>query len=87
MKAILYTKDYCPFCTKAKMLLKNKGIQFEEYIISPGYDEDTLQEGQFYATREQLLEKAPHAKTVPQIWLDDQYIGGYTELAAHFDNK
>lgn len=85
MKATIYTKDYCSFCTKAKMLLKNKGVQYEEYIISAGYDENKLEDGQYYATREQLLEVAPHAKTVPQIWLDDNYIGGYTELAAFFD--
>jgi len=85
MKAEIYTKTNCPYCTKAKFLLKSKDISYTEYHIVA----DPIQESnsQNNVTKAQLLERAPHARTVPQIWLDGNYIGGYTELAAYFENK
>jgi glutaredoxin 3 len=71
MKATVWSKDHCPFCDQAKNLLKMKGIEFEEKKIGYGY------------TKEQLLEAVPTARTVPQIFLDDQLIGGFTELRTH----
>ena len=68
MKAILWSKYHCPFCDKAKMLLKQRGIEFEERKIGDGW------------TREELLEAVPTARTVPQIFIDNILIGGYTEL-------
>jgi len=73
MKAIVWSKDHCPYCDQAKALLKMKGIEFEERNINVGY------------TREQLLEAVPNARTVPQIFLDDQLIGGFAELRAHLN--
>lgn len=75
MKAIVWSKDMCPYCDQAKALLKQKGIEFEERKIGSGY------------TREQLLEAVPNARTVPQIFLDEQHIGGFTELKAKFDKE
>lgn len=72
MQAIVWSKDHCPFCDQAKNLLKAKGIEFEEKKIGHGY------------TREQLLEAVPSARTVPQIFLDQVLIGGFTELKQHF---
>jgi len=71
MKAIVWSKNACPFCDQAKNLLKLKGIEFEERNISTDW------------TREQLLEAVPNARTVPQIFLDQQLIGGFTELRKH----
>jgi glutaredoxin len=71
MKAIVWSKNACPFCDQAKNLLKLKGIEFEERNISTEW------------TREQLLEAVPNARTVPQIFLDEQLIGGFTELRKH----
>jgi glutaredoxin 3 len=71
MKAIVWSKDACPFCDQAKNLLKLKGIEFEERNISTDW------------TREQLLEAVPDARTVPQIFLDEELIGGFTELRKH----
>ena len=75
MKAIVWSKDQCPYCDQAKNLLKMKGIEFEERNVSHDW------------TREQLLEAVPNARTVPQIFLDEQLIGGFTELRKHFDTK
>jgi glutaredoxin len=68
MKAIIWSKYHCPYCDQAKALLTSKGIQFEERKIGDGY------------TKEDLLEAVPTARTVPQIFLDDKLIGGFTEL-------
>jgi glutaredoxin 3 len=67
-KAIVWSKDACPFCLQAKALLESKGIEYEERNINEGY------------TKEQLLESVPTARTLPQIFLDDEYVGGFTEL-------
>ena len=71
MKAIVWSKNACPFCDQAKGLLKMKGIEFEERNINKDF------------TKEQLLEAVPEARTLPQIFLDDKLIGGFTELKKH----
>lgn len=75
MKAIVYTKDMCPYCEQAKLLLRSRGIEYEERNVSRDW------------TREQLLEAVPGARTVPQIFLDDQLIGGFTELRQHLTKE
>ena len=87
MNAIIYTKDNCPFCVQAKALLDSKHIAYQEMIISPGFNEKPLKTNQQYTTREYLLEQLPNAKSVPQIWLNNSYIGGYSELSAFFANQ
>jgi glutaredoxin 3 len=71
MKAIIWSKYQCPYCDQAKALLTQKGIQFEEKKIGDGY------------TKEDLLEAVPTARTVPQIFLEGELIGGFTELKKH----
>ena len=73
MNALIWSKDNCTFCEQAKALLKQKGIAFEERKIGAGW------------TKEQLLESVPTARTVPQIFLDEQLIGGFTELKKHIE--
>jgi glutaredoxin 3 len=68
MKATIWSKENCPFCTQAKQLMASHNIEYEERSINQGW------------TREQLLEAVPGARTVPQIFLEDRLIGGYTEL-------
>jgi glutaredoxin len=72
-KAIVWSKYHCPFCDQAKALLKQRGISFQEKKIGDGY------------SKEELLEAVPTARTVPQIFIDDQLIGGFTELKAHLN--
>jgi len=71
MKAIVWSKDSCPFCVQAKALLTQRGIEYEERNVSKDW------------TKEQLLAVVPNARTLPQIFLDDHYIGGFTELKKH----
>lgn len=87
MQAEIYTKTNCPYCFKAKDLFDNQNVSYVEYIIGAREGGSILGNNQQYVSREQLLERAPQAKTVPQIWLEGNYIGGYTELAAFFAKK
>lgn len=73
--AIVWSKDNCAFCEQAKALLTQKNIDYEEKRIGHGY------------TREQLLESVPTARTVPQIFLNEQLIGGFTELKQLFEQE
>jgi glutaredoxin 3 len=73
MKATVWSKDQCPFCVQAKALLESKGIEIEERNVSNNW------------TKEQLLEAVPTARTLPQVFLDDNYIGGFQELKRHFE--
>lgn len=73
MNAIVWSKDNCPFCEQAKSMLTLKGIPFEERKIGAAW------------TKEQLLEAVPTARTVPQIFLNEKLIGGFTELKKHFE--
>jgi glutaredoxin-related protein len=73
MKAVIWSKYHCPYCDQSNALLTMKGVPFEEKKIGDGY------------TKEELLEAVPTARTVPQIFLDDQLIGGFTELKAHLN--
>lgn len=71
MKATMWSKYQCPYCDQARMLLETKGYEIEERKIGDGW------------TREDLLEAVPSARTVPQIFLDGELIGGFTELKKH----
>lgn len=87
MQAVIYTKDNCPYCTRAKALFTKQGISYEEKLLPRSAKDDrVLAENQSWTTREELLEAAPNAKTVPQIWLDGEYIGGHDDLVK-FLNK
>ena len=68
MRAIVWSKPMCGYCVKAKSLLKNRGIEYEEKNIAEGHK---IQD---------LLALVPNARTMPQIWLDEEHIGGYPEL-------
>ncbi len=72
---VVWTKDNCSYCVKAKSMLQAKNIKFEERNINTNQ-----------WSREQLLEAAPTARTVPQIWLYGDYVGGTTELEQYFED-
>lgn len=70
-KVEIYTTKYCPYCFRAKALLQDRGVAFEE--IDVGGDP---------ALREQMTARAGGRYTVPEIFIDGQIIGGYDELQA-----
>lgn len=69
-KVIVYTKDYCPYCDRAKALLEQKGQEYQEIKMSTSSD-DFIN-----------LAQKTGMRTMPQIFVNDELIGGYTELAA-----
>jgi glutaredoxin 3 len=69
-KVITYTVDYCPFCKKAKKLLNEKGIQFEDIDCTENEDQ----------MRAKLSEMTGGNDTFPQIFINGKNIGGYTDL-------
>ncbi len=70
-KVEIYSGDYCPYCMRAKALLKKKGVAFTEYNVQ--------KEPQ---RREEMQQRAPGARTIPQIFIDDRHIGGCDDLYA-----
>ena len=74
MKAIVWSKDQCPYCTQAKALLESRGIEYEERNINNGWD------------KEDLLAAVPTARTLPQIFLNEELVGGFTELRQRLTN-
>lgn len=67
----IYTKFGCPFCVRAKHLLDKKGAAYNEYDITMGGEK-----------RDEMLKRAPEARTVPQIFIGETYVGGSDDLAA-----
>lgn len=68
-KVVMYTTQICPYCLRAKALLKSKGVAFEE--IDAGRDPKL---------REEAMRLSGGRRTVPQIFIDGRSIGGYDEL-------
>ena len=66
----IYTKFGCPYCARAKALLGQKGIEYEEYEINsvPG-------------KRDEMMERSNGRHTVPQIFIDGRHVGGSDDLA------
>jgi glutaredoxin 3 len=70
-KIEIYTKQLCPYCTRAKSLLSRKGASFEEIDISMGGPR-----------RAEMIERSGGRMTVPQVFINGQHIGGSDDLAA-----
>ena len=76
-KVEIYTWQYCPFCIRAKSLLNKKNIDFIEYKI----DGDE-------SAREKMSERANGKRSLPQIFIDNNSIGGCDDLySLEDDNK
>jgi glutaredoxin 3 len=69
-KVIVYTKEHCPFCLRAKRLLDAKGVAYAEVRVE-GRDDLRL-----------WLAEASGQKTVPQVFVDDRPLGGFSDVDA-----
>lgn len=67
----IYTKDYCPFCTKAKRLLESKNVPYSEIDVT--HNPQLLEE---------MIEKSSQRRTVPQIFIGETHVGGCDDLYA-----
>ena len=70
-KIEIYSTASCPYCVAAKNLLKSKGLEWSEVRV----DTDLAQ-------RATMLARSGGARTVPQIFINDQHVGGYDDLVA-----
>lgn len=75
MNTIVYTKNECPYCTKAKALLTAKGLVYTEVNVG----EDIM--------REDFISLFPNVQTVPFIMIEGKQIGGYVALVEYFNNQ
>lgn len=66
----IYTKAFCPYCSRAKALLESKQAEYEEIDITMGGPK-----------RPEMIERAGGRSTVPQIFIDGKHIGGSDDLA------
>ena len=66
----IYTKFGCPYCARAKRLLEEKGVEYEEHEINsvPG-------------KRDEMMERSNGRHTVPQVFIDGRHVGGSDDLA------
>lgn len=67
----IYTKAFCPYCTRAKRLLASKGVEPDEYDITMGGPR-----------RAEMIDRSNGRMTVPQVFIDGRHIGGSDDLAA-----
>lgn len=70
-KVTIYTRMFCPYCTRAVALLKDKGIEINE--IDAGMDPKL---------REEMVERSGGGRTFPQIFVGDKHIGGCDDMVA-----
>ena len=70
-EVIIYSTTVCPYCVRAKQLLERKGVVYKEINLSKEAPE----------VRFELMQRTNH-RTVPQIFINDQFIGGFDQLYA-----
>jgi glutaredoxin len=76
MRAVVWSKNNCAICDRAKALLDSKKISYEERNIEDEFSP---------WTPEDFFEAVPNARTFPQILIDGKYIGGYEMMMTHID--
>lgn len=70
-EVVIYSSDMCPYCFRAKALLKQKGASFKEIKVDMNP-----------SARAEMRKKAGGVNTVPQIWIGDEHVGGCDDLHA-----
>jgi len=69
-EVLIYSSSFCPYCVRARRLLKDKGVSYRELKVD------------FDPTRREEMERLTRRRTVPQIFIGDLHVGGYDDLAA-----
>ena len=78
MKIVIYSKNNCQFCTKAKHLVKTLGLEYVEKSLEKDFDSNPIK----------LVEDiGKQVRTMPQIKIDDKLVGGYNQLIEYFADK
>ena len=78
MKIVIYSKNNCQFCTKAKHLVKTLGLEYAEKSLEKDFGSDPVK----------LVEDiGKQVRTMPQVKIDDKLVGGYNQLIEYFADK
>ncbi len=78
MTIVIYSKNNCQFCNKAKHMIKSLGLEYEEKSLEKDFDSDPIK----------LMEDiGKPVRTMPQIKIDGELIGGYNQLIEHFADQ
>jgi len=78
MEIVIYSKNNCQYCTKAKNLVKNLGLEYKELTLEKDFDYDA----------EKLIEHVgKKVRTMPQIKINGELVGGYNQLVEYFADK
>ena len=78
MEIVIYSKNNCQFCTKAKHLVKTLGLEYVEKSLEKDFDSNPVK----------LVEDiGKQVRTMPQIKIDDKLVGGYNQLIEYFADK
>jgi glutaredoxin 3 len=67
----IYTKTFCPYCWRAKLLLESKGVEYQEIAVDFGGE-----------VRQAMIQRASGRTTVPQIFIGEIHVGGCDDLMA-----
>mgnify|MGYP000217856025 FL=1 len=78
MTITIYSKNNCVYCTKAKALLKGLGLEYEEKTFEKDFNSDASK---------MIEDIGKNVRTMPQIKIDGELIGGYNQLVEHFNDK
>ena len=78
MKIVIYSKNNCQFCTKAKHMIKTLGLEYEEKSLEKDFDSDPSK---------MMEDIGKPVRTMPQIKIDGNLVGGYNQLVEHFADK
>ena len=78
MTIVIYSKNNCQFCTKAKHMIKSLGLEYEEKSLEKDFDSDPSK---------MMEDIGKPVRTMPQIKIDGNLVGGYNQLVEHFADK
>ena len=78
MKIVIYSKNNCIYCSKAKTLVKNLGLEYEEKSLEKDFGSDPSK---------MLEDIGKNVRAMPQIKIDDELVGGYNQLIEHMADK
>jgi glutaredoxin 3 len=68
-KVVMYSTRFCPYCVRARMLLEKKGVEYSDIRVD-----------QERHLRQEMITRAGGASSVPQIFIDEEHVGGCDEL-------
>ena len=78
MKIVIYSKNNCIYCSKAKTLVTNLGLEYEEKSLEKDFGSDPIK----------LIEDiCKNVRAMPQIKIDGELVGGYNQLVEHFEKQ